>query len=200
MGVSAVSKSRDKGTFAESATVQYLRTNGFPYADRRPLSGAKDKGDILVAPGVIFEVKSQKKMQLGPWLRETEVERVNANAEYAFLVMKPEGVGVTKTGKWLAATYMWMWNRMILQAWPGADSAAIARVMSGSSMSGLMEELAMSQSSAHEYNLPFYSVQVRPRGHSHDPENWYMVTHLSALLSTLRAAGYGDEIYEVVNA
>lgn len=199
MGVSAVSKSRDKGTFAESATVQYLRTNGFPYADRRPLSGAKDKGDILVAPGVIFEVKSQKQMLLGPWLRETEVERGNANAEYAFLVMKPEGVGVTKTGKWFAATYAWMWSRLIHQAWPGYDSSMSARIMPSSYAFRLTDELAMSQSNAYESNIPFYSVQVRPRGRSHDQENWYVVTHLSTLLSTLRAAGYGDEI-EVVNA
>jgi len=99
-------RSKGIGTLAESACVKYLNDNGFPFADRRPLNGALDKGDILICPGVIFEVKSGKAAedasdgQIVDWARETERERVNANAQLAFLVTKRRRVSAARAGDW----------------------------------------------------------------------------------------------------
>ncbi len=41
-----MSKSKQKGTAAETAVVKYLKANGFPKAERRALQGNLDKGDI----------------------------------------------------------------------------------------------------------------------------------------------------------
>ena len=49
---------KDKGTQAESWGVEYLQSSGFPYAERMTLSGAKDRGDIKLCPGVIAEAKN----------------------------------------------------------------------------------------------------------------------------------------------
>ncbi|NAE18288.1 hypothetical protein, partial [Enterococcus hirae] len=48
---------RDIGTAAETATVRYLRTAGFPHAERRALRGTHDCGDITGTPGLAWEVK-----------------------------------------------------------------------------------------------------------------------------------------------
>lgn len=37
---------RQKGSTFERLTADYLKANGFPFADRRVKSGNKDKGDI----------------------------------------------------------------------------------------------------------------------------------------------------------
>lgn len=103
-----MSKQRAIGTAVESAIVRYARAHGFPHADRRPLAGALDKGDVLLCPGVIVEAKGGKAAehasdgQIAAWLAETEAERVNANAAIGVLVTKRKGVGVTRAGDFWA--------------------------------------------------------------------------------------------------
>jgi hypothetical protein len=99
-------RSKNIGTAGETAVVKYLRRTGFPEAERRALAGQQDKGDILVCPGIIAEVKAgyaaekASDHQLRLWVQETERERVNADAEHAFLVVKRLGHGATKIGGW----------------------------------------------------------------------------------------------------
>jgi hypothetical protein len=95
-------RSKDKGTAAERMVVEYLKSNYWPYAERRALSGGLDKGDITGTPGLAWEVKSAKTLCIPQWLRETETERINAKADYATLVIKPAGVGKKKVGAFYA--------------------------------------------------------------------------------------------------
>ena len=48
---------RDIGTHTESAAVRYLRTAGFPHAERRSLRGTLDAGDITGCIGTAWSVK-----------------------------------------------------------------------------------------------------------------------------------------------
>lgn len=80
-------KSKAKGTTAEREVVRYLQ-NWWPAAERRALSGNKDKGDVAGIPGVVVEVKAAKTLQLAAWKRETLVERQNAGVPYCALVVK----------------------------------------------------------------------------------------------------------------
>lgn len=93
---------RVKGTNAETAVVDFIRLNGFPQAERRALHGDRDLGDITGTPGLCWEVKAGSRLCIPQWLRETEVERLNAHAEMAVLVVKPRGVGALRTGQWWA--------------------------------------------------------------------------------------------------
>jgi hypothetical protein len=94
-----VSKSRRKGTAAESLVVAHLNGHGYPQAERRSLSGALDKGDIVNGPeGFVLEVKAHRTPHYQAWLREAEVERANADADYGVVVHKPHGVGPAKVG------------------------------------------------------------------------------------------------------
>lgn len=89
-----VNKPKIKGTAAEGLAVRVLRWL-FPYAERRVLSGAKDKGDVSGTP-FVWEVKAVRGIDLPAWMRETEAERVNAGAPYGFLVIKLNGFGEAK--------------------------------------------------------------------------------------------------------
>jgi hypothetical protein len=98
-----VSKSKQKGTSAESAFVKDERVlESFPHVERRALSGVNDMGDVSGAVGLVFEIKNHKSYKFPEWLKETEVERVNAKADYGILVVKPNGVGLGSVDQWWA--------------------------------------------------------------------------------------------------
>jgi hypothetical protein len=101
-------RSKALGTAAESAVVKALRANGFPGAERRALHGSADLGDILVCPGVIAEVKGGNAARIASdaqvlvWLAQTEVERVNARADEALLIIARKGIGTANADRWWA--------------------------------------------------------------------------------------------------
>jgi Holliday junction resolvase len=80
-------KSKAKGTTAEREVVRYLQ-NWWPAAERRALSGNKDKGDVAGIPGVVVEIKAAQTQTLPKWQRETLAEQANAGAARCMLVVK----------------------------------------------------------------------------------------------------------------
>lgn len=104
-----MSAAKKKGTTAETAIVQFLRTAGFTQAERRTLNGAKDRGDIAGLPGVVIEVKNCARQELGAWVAEAELERDNDNASLGVVFHKRRGKGnpadwfVTMSGLQFAA-------------------------------------------------------------------------------------------------
>lgn len=98
-----VNKSKIKGTAAESAVRDFLREHGYPYCERLSLSGSKDRGDLTgIDPRVVVEVKAAKELDLGPWMRETEQERLNAGAEIGLLVVKRRLFASPKDWFWIS--------------------------------------------------------------------------------------------------
>lgn len=101
-----MSRSKDIGTAAETAVVRYLRTAGWPGAERRALTGALDQGDVTGTPGICWEVKARKKpvsdLDVAAWMDEAETERRNAHADYGLLVVRRAGVGAANAGRWWA--------------------------------------------------------------------------------------------------
>jgi hypothetical protein len=98
-----MSRSKQKGTSAESAFVKNERVlESFPMVERRSLLGANDMGDVAGAPGLVFEIKNHKSYKFPEWLKETEVERINAKADYGVLIVKPNGVGLGSVQDWWA--------------------------------------------------------------------------------------------------
>lgn len=99
---------KDIGTAAESAVVKALRQHGFPHAERRALTGSLDQGDVTGCPGLVFEVKGGNAAktasdgQVEKWLDETEVERVNAGADFGILVLARAGIGPANAARWWA--------------------------------------------------------------------------------------------------
>lgn len=84
------------GTRFESSIAAYLAEHVDDRIERRAKTGAKDRGDIagLRAMGnrVVVEAKDYGgRYQVGPWLTETETERVNDDAHVGLVVAKRRG-------------------------------------------------------------------------------------------------------------
>lgn len=90
-----MSKSRSTGTAAETAVVRYLQ-QWWPAAERRALSGNKDKGDVAGIPGVCIEIKAAAQQRIPEWKRETLIEQENAQARFSMLVVKRPRKGVAE--------------------------------------------------------------------------------------------------------
>ena len=97
-----MSKSKAKGTAAERDTVRYLQFY-WPLAERRALSGNKDRGDIAGIPRTAGEVKAAVKIELAKWQQETLTEMQNAGADHCFLVIKVPYKNVSKWDFWMPA-------------------------------------------------------------------------------------------------
>lgn len=93
-------KSKAKGTKAEGEVVKYLQ-HWWPAAERRALSGNKDKGDVAGVPGVCIEIKAAQTQLLAAWFRETLVEQENAGAESCLLVVKRPYKPVDQWDAWM---------------------------------------------------------------------------------------------------
>lgn len=100
--------SKEKGTRAETGLARYLQANGFPWAERRALTGAVDLGDIAGTIGLGWQMKvGHARLLIPEWLRQTETQRVNAKADYATLVVQPRGVGIPSAAQWWAIKPLW---------------------------------------------------------------------------------------------
>lgn len=71
------SSCKDKGRAWENEACEFLQANGAPHAERRRLTGSKDRGDLSGVPGVVFECKHEKAYKPVEWIREADVEAVN---------------------------------------------------------------------------------------------------------------------------
>lgn len=93
-----MSRSKAKGTAAETAVVRFLQAAGFAQAERRTLGGTQDRGDIAGIPGVVIEVKNCARQELPAWVAEAELERDNDRASLGVVWHKRRGT--TDPGRW----------------------------------------------------------------------------------------------------
>lgn len=90
--------SKAKGTKAEVQVRDYLRAHGYPYAERIPTEGAKDRGDIAGVSGVTIEVKAVREMSLSTWVDEARKEAANARTPVGVVWHKRRGT--TDPSQW----------------------------------------------------------------------------------------------------
>lgn len=109
-----MSKSKQKGTAAETAVVRWLLTKRKGSIERRSLNGANDRGDITGIPNVVIEVKNHARMELSQWVKELEVEMVNDSAEQGVVIHKRRGT--TDVGSWYATMPVSVWYNLLEKA------------------------------------------------------------------------------------
>lgn len=109
-----MSKSKQKGTAAESATVKWLQSKGRKYVERRSLSGVNDRGDIAGVNSVVIEVKNHARMELAAWVAELIVEIGNDKAETGVVIHKKKGT--TDVGEWYATMPVHIWYELLVKA------------------------------------------------------------------------------------
>ena len=92
-----MSKSKQKGTAWETECVRFLLSYTKHEFMRLPLVGTKDVGDIKCfdLPEFVFECKNRKDAlsSLSQIMKETEQERVNAEAKFAAALVKRRNFG-----------------------------------------------------------------------------------------------------------
>lgn len=89
-----MSANKARGTRHESSIVAFLKEHGFTWADRVPLSGNRDRGDVTIGPGgPCIEAKSQNRISLAEWLDEANDEARNAGAPFGVVWAKRRGKG-----------------------------------------------------------------------------------------------------------
>lgn len=186
-----MTKSKRKGTAGESAVVSFLRTAGFPYAERLALQGSKDRGDITGIPGVVVECKASDAYLWSSWLTEARVEKENANATHAFVASKPRGVGSTRTGDWFAGMYLGDYVNLLEEAKVEVGTVWTQH-MSGTYINrDLLKMTGLAKVHAAEGDCDWWLVEISPKGVK-DPAMFYAVTSLSQMSGLLVRAGYGS--------
>jgi predicted lipoprotein len=85
--------SKQRGTAWETAVVRYLQEHGFPFAERRALSGVHDKGDVAGVAGWVLEAKNRKSLDLAGAVDEARKEAGNARTRWFAAVIKRTGKG-----------------------------------------------------------------------------------------------------------
>lgn len=105
-----MSRSKRIGTRGESQVVAAFRTFGLE-ADRKPLKGSEDEGDIWVllpnGEQIMIEVKTGKQTKgysrttKREWLRQTKAESENSGEE-GFLIINSYGRGIIDSEVWSA--------------------------------------------------------------------------------------------------
>jgi hypothetical protein len=108
------SAAKRKGSAAERAVVEWLKANGYPYADRRLAGATLDKGDISGLPGVTIEIKNHARLDLAGWTAELEVEMKNDGAWTGTVLHKRKGKG--DVGEWYATMPAKVWLALLKKA------------------------------------------------------------------------------------
>lgn len=181
-----VNKPKIKGTAAETAIATYLQISGWPYAERRSLQGALDKGDITGTPGICWESKvADAGFQLSGWLRETEIERVNSRSDWGVLVCKPKGLGAARVDMWPAVMRQGQMDRLRQLSYDSCGSWAYDSVIPAPKVADVMPVLKA---------WPRRAAIYCPPGHRNQPEDWYVAVRLNVMVELLRQAGYGSPL------
>lgn len=83
------SPQRRKGSAFELQIVAYLKSHGFPYAERAYGAGRPDDvGDVNGLVGWCIEAKNHKSMNLAGWATEAAAEAMNARCPWWAVIAK----------------------------------------------------------------------------------------------------------------
>ncbi len=85
------SPQKRKGSRAELAVAKWLQAHGWIHAERSRAGWTDDRGDIDGIPGVVVEVKNEKRIDIPGYLKELAVEMENARAWTGTVIVKRRG-------------------------------------------------------------------------------------------------------------
>jgi hypothetical protein len=100
-GAGNVTRSRASAKAAgakfERTIADYLAMRVDDRIDKRPRTGAKDKGDIggwrFAGRRIVVDCKDWNRLDLAGWIEEAEVERGNDDADVGLVIHKRRGKG-----------------------------------------------------------------------------------------------------------
>jgi len=106
---------KTKGSQYERDVVKWLRSYGFPCAERAYGAGRHDDvGDIDGIDGVVIECKNEKRINIPGYLQELDDEMIHADAETGVVLVKKRGT--TNVSESYAIMPAWLWADLLKQA------------------------------------------------------------------------------------
>lgn len=108
------SAGKQKGSAFEREIVTYLREQKWTGAERTRAGWVDDRGDIDGVPGVTWECKSRRAMELAEWIDELVVEMRNAGTAVGAVVHKRRGV--TDPGQYYASMPLSVFVHLLKEA------------------------------------------------------------------------------------
>jgi Holliday junction resolvase len=81
-------KSKAKGSQFERDVVAYLKKHGWKVSRAYGAGANKDVGDIYGLWRTVVECKNEKRIDLAGYMKELEVEMVNAEAQWGAAIVK----------------------------------------------------------------------------------------------------------------
>lgn len=124
---------KSMGTTHETAIVKWLKENGWPWARRRTMKGARDEGDVCLSERIPFtiEAKNQRgaseRSTLVAWVKELEAE-VEAVGDMAGAVIVKRR-GTTDVGEYLAVMPVKYLNLLLKDVFTSEEGVARRRVV-----------------------------------------------------------------------
>lgn len=100
-----------KGSSAERAVVDYLKTHGFPQARRTQAGTRHDIGDIDGVFDTAIEVKNHARIALAEWLTQLEAEMTAKGVSNGVVVVKRRGK--SNPADWYAVTPLHLWVELL---------------------------------------------------------------------------------------
>lgn len=118
---------RRKGADTERAVARYLRTQGFPHAERAVRTShttpdgrtTLDPLDIVGIPGVVISVKNDASNQIAKWIDQAERIGNHHGVDLALLVVRRPGKA--DTCRW----WVWVSLRSLARALHGPDVSSL---------------------------------------------------------------------------
>ncbi len=109
---------RARGRESEEAVAEFLRRNGFPYAERRPAS--LPGSDIVGLAGIDVEVKARRGLDLNALLRQQAARLADGVVPVG--VIRPDGAGPATVHRWPAVLPLGMVVSLLLDAGFGGNA------------------------------------------------------------------------------
>jgi hypothetical protein len=105
------SPQKRKGNAAELAVARWLREWGWLNAERSRSGWHDDRGDIDGLPGVVVEVKNEKRIDIPGYIGELIVEMNNADAWTGVCIVKRRGS--VDVDDWYAIMPAYVWAELM---------------------------------------------------------------------------------------
>ncbi len=177
--------SRRKGSAAERAVVNYLRSNGWPHAERKG-TGFPGADVAELGPGLELEVKNHARIELAAWVDQLTDAMAATDADMGAVIVKR--AGTTNVADW------WFVQPVRLSV-EAADLAAGRQGKTWISWCKrfLADQLPVKYDELEQTALGYVPV-LRYQRPGRDIADHYDITTVAHGVRLLRLAGWGDPI------
>jgi hypothetical protein len=140
----------------------------------------------------VFEVKALANISYPGMLRQTEVERKNAGADFGILIHKPSLVGFTNVGTWFAVMGANEFMALLAQ---GMSTSLVHEVRYSTRGLDLRKALKEAQLVGPVVNPTTLCSVVSVKTNNTLPD--YYVLYVEDMFTLLNRAGYGTKVWGV---